>query len=63
MIGIYKIITIKSMIEFMNDDIYLYVLDDESLNKICKAAIKHNININTKKNIRLLNILYNPKIS
>jgi len=53
-IGIYKIITIKSMIEFMNDDIHLYVLDDESLNKICKATIKHNININTKKKYKII---------
>ena len=52
-IGIYIIITIKSMIEFMKDDKYINILDDELLNKICKTTIKHNIKIkiNNKYNI------------
>ena len=42
------------MIEFINDDKHLYFLDDESLNKICKTTIKHNIKINIKNKYKLI---------
>jgi hypothetical protein len=53
-IGIYITITIKSIIEFMNDDKHLNCLEDESLNKICKITIKHNIKINIKKKYKII---------
>jgi hypothetical protein len=52
-IGIYITITIKSIIEFINDDKHLNILEDE-LNKICKITIKHNIKINTKKKYKTI---------
>ena len=52
MIGIYITITIKSIIELINDDKHLNFLEDE-LNKICKITIKHNIKINTKKKYKI----------
>ena len=42
------------MIEFMNDDIHLNILDDESLNKICKATIKHNIKMKAMKKYKII---------
>ena len=53
-IGIYIIITIKSMIEFIDNDKHLYFLDDESLNKICKTIIRHSIKINIKKKYKMI---------
>ena len=42
------------MIEFMKDDKYLNILEDELLNKICKTTIKHNIKINIKKKYKII---------
>ena len=42
------------MIEFMNDDMHLNILDDESLNKICKTTIRHNMKIIIKKIYKII---------
>ena len=38
----------------MNDDMHLNILDDESLNKICKTIIKHNIKIKAMKKYKII---------